>query len=101
MELVEKFVTYSFCTRDRVSAIAREGLGDSFELQLRYMLAKFVFVSLEYVGWTGLNAYELHKKAEPYKFAGVLPSVLLFRLQASACESILCPCRGGRGAGGG
>ena len=69
VELVEKFVTYSFCTRDRVSAIAREGLGDSFELQLRYMLAKFVFVSLEYVGWTGLNAYELHKKAEPYKFA--------------------------------
>ena len=40
--LVEKFVTYSFCTRDRVSAIAREGLGDSFELQLRYMLAKCV-----------------------------------------------------------
>jgi hypothetical protein len=27
-------VTYSFCTRDRVSAIAREGLGDSLE-QLR------------------------------------------------------------------
>jgi len=67
--LVEKFSTYCFCTRDRVSAIGREGLGDSFELQLRYMLAKFVFVSLKYSGWTGLSAHELHKKAEPYKFA--------------------------------
>ena len=33
------------------------------------MLAKFVFPALEYNGWTGLNAHELHKKAELYKFA--------------------------------
>ena len=32
---------------DTVSAIGREGLGDSFELQIRYMLAKFVFTALE------------------------------------------------------
>ena len=43
------FSTYCFCTRDRVSAIGREGLGDSFELQLRYMLAKFVFVSVYHI----------------------------------------------------
>jgi hypothetical protein len=33
------------------------------------MLAKFVFVSLEYVGWVGTSEHELHEKAEPYKFA--------------------------------
>ena len=34
---VERFVTYCFCTRDVVSAIGREGMGDSYELQIRYM----------------------------------------------------------------
>ena len=33
VELVRHFVTYAFCTRDSVSAIGREGMGDSFELQ--------------------------------------------------------------------
>ena len=33
------------------------------------MLAKFVFVALEYTGWTGLSAHDLHEKAEPFKFA--------------------------------
>ena len=66
---VERFVTYCFCTRDVVSAIGREGVGDSYELQIRYMLAKFVFVSLGYKGWTKLSPHELHEKAEPYKFA--------------------------------
>ena len=51
------------------SAIGREGLGDSYELQIRYMLAKFVFVSLKYKGWVGLSEHALHEKAEPYKFA--------------------------------
>ena len=69
VELVRHFVTYAFCTRDSVSAIGREGMGDSFELQIRYMLAKFVFVALKYRGWTGLDEHELHRKAEPYKFA--------------------------------
>ena len=44
-------------------------------LQIRYMLAKFVFPALEYNGWTAstsqfnirLNAHELHKKAEYMK----------------------------------
>jgi hypothetical protein len=66
---VERFVTYCFCTRDVVSAIGREGMGDSYELQIRYMLAKFVFVSLGYKGWTKLSAHALHEKAEPFKFA--------------------------------
>ena len=69
LELVKHFVAYSYCTRNVVSVIGREGMGDSFELQIRYMLAKFVFVSLKYNGWSGLNAHELHKKAEPFKFA--------------------------------
>ena len=56
VELVKHFVTYCFCTRDRVSAIGREGLGNAFELQIRYMLAKFVFVALKYSGWVGLTA---------------------------------------------
>ena len=64
VELVKHFVAYAFCTRDTVSAIGREGLGDSFELQIRYMLAKFVFVALTYNGWTGLDAHELHVKAD-------------------------------------
>ena len=69
VELVKHFVAYAFCTRDTVSAIGREGLGDSFELQIRYMFAKFVFVALTYNGWTGLDAHELHVKAEPFRLA--------------------------------
>ena len=67
--LVEHFTSYCFCTRQYGSAIGREGLGDSFELQIRYMLAKFVFVALKYKGWMGLTPHTLHVKAEPYKFA--------------------------------
>ena len=52
-----------------MSAIGREGMGDSYELQIRYMLAKFVFVSLKYKGWTNLSPHALHEKAEPFKFA--------------------------------
>ena len=66
---VERFVTYCFCTRDVVSAIGREGMGDSYELQIRYMLAKFVFVSLGYKGWTKLSAHALHEKAEYVLFS--------------------------------
>ena len=69
MELVKHFTTYCFCMRDVVSAIGREGLGDSYELQIRYMLAKFVFVALRYKGWIGLNEHALQEKSEPYKFA--------------------------------
>ena len=36
---------------------------------LRYMLAKFVFVSLKYKGWVGLSEHAIHEKAEPYKYA--------------------------------
>ena len=46
VKLVEHFVTYCFCTRDRASVVGREGLGDKYEVLIRYMLAKFVFVSL-------------------------------------------------------
>jgi hypothetical protein len=66
---VQRFTTYCFCTRDVVSAIGREGMGDSYELQIRYMLAKFVFVNLGYQGWTKLTPHEIYEKAEPFKFA--------------------------------
>lgn len=69
VELAQHFTTYCYCTREVGSAIGREGLGDSYELQIRYMLAKFVFVSLQYKGWVGLSEHALYKKAEPYKFA--------------------------------
>ena len=69
LKLVKHFTTYCFSTRDVASAIGREGLSDAYELQIRYMLAKFVFVSLRYKGWTGLSEHALHEKAEPYKFA--------------------------------
>ena len=67
--LVKKFTSYCFSTRDVISAIGREGMGDGYELQIRYMLAKFVFVALKYKGWIGLSEHALHEKAEPYKFA--------------------------------
>ena len=67
--LVEHFTSYCYTTRQYSSAIGREGLGDQFELQIRYMLAKFVFVSLKYKGWAGLTPHDLHVKAEQYKFA--------------------------------
>ena len=43
-------------------------MGDGYELQIRYMLVKFVFVALKYRGWIGLSEHALHEKAEPYKF---------------------------------
>ena len=66
IKLVEHFVSFCFCTRDYVSTVGQEGLCDAYELQIRYMLAKFVFVALEYTGWTGLSAHDLHEKAEPF-----------------------------------
>jgi hypothetical protein len=41
-------------------------MGDRYELQIRYILVKFVFVALKYKGWIGLSEHALHKKAEPY-----------------------------------
>ena len=35
LELVKHFTTYCFKTRDNVSSIGREGMGDSYELQVR------------------------------------------------------------------
>ena len=35
LELVKHFTTYCFVTRDNASSIGREGMGDSYELQVR------------------------------------------------------------------
>ena len=37
-------------------------------VQIRYMLAKFVFVKLGYPGWVGLSEHELKEKCDPFKF---------------------------------
>ena len=66
---MRKFTSYCFSTRDKASAIGREGMGDRYELQIRYILVKFVFVALKYRGWIGLSEHALHEKAEPYMFA--------------------------------
>ena len=57
LELVRKFVVYTFKTRTYKSSKGKKGLGDSAELSmrylLRYLLAKYVFPKLLYDGWAG------------------------------------------------
>ena len=43
-------------------------MGDSYELQIRFMLAKFVFVKLQYPGWVGLTQHALKEQCEPFKY---------------------------------
>ena len=64
---VRHFTTMCYETRDYESSLGHKGLGDSFELQLRYFLAKYVFVRLGYPGWVGLGRTELEEKCEPFK----------------------------------
>ena len=42
-------------------------MGDSYELHIRYFLAKYVFVRLAYQGWVGLGEHALEEKCEPFK----------------------------------
>ena len=53
LELVRKFVVYTFKTRTYQSSKGKKGLGDSAELSMRYLLAKYVFPKLLYDGWAG------------------------------------------------
>jgi hypothetical protein len=53
LELVRKFVVYTFKTRTYKSSKGKKGLGDSAELSMRYLLAKYVFPKLLYDGWAG------------------------------------------------
>ena len=50
LDHVRHFTTMCYETRDYDSSLGHKGLGDSFELQLRYFLAKKVFVQLGYPG---------------------------------------------------
>jgi hypothetical protein len=61
LELVRKFVVYTFKTRTYKSSKGKKGLGDSAELSMRYLLAKFVFPKLLYDGWAGCE----HAAIEP------------------------------------
>lgn len=65
---VKHFTTYCYETRDCYeSSAGLKGMGDSYELHIRYFLAKFVFVRLAYPGWTGLGEHALDEKCEPFK----------------------------------
>ena len=67
LEIVKHFTTCCYETRDYESSLEHKGMGDSFELQLRYILAKKVFPAIGYRGWTGLSEPALNDKCEPYK----------------------------------
>merc|ERR1712216_1002301 len=58
---------HAFANRDSWSSAGRQGMGDQWSLQLKYMLAKFVFPNLGYKGWVGLSAAELEAKALPFR----------------------------------
>ena len=67
LELAKHFTTCCYETRDYESSLGHKGTGDSFELQLRYFLAKTMFPMLGYPGWVGLSESALSEKCEPYK----------------------------------
>lgn len=72
LKLVRHFTTCCYETRDNASNVDHKGMGDSFELQLRYFLPKKVFVRLGYPGWTELSSTQLEEKCDPFsrqKFA--------------------------------
>ena len=60
--LVKAFTTYCYF-RCPETAQCR------YELLLRHMLAKFVFVWLAYPGWAGVSGYALAQRAEQYNMA--------------------------------
>ena len=62
LALVKHFTTCCYETREYESSLEHKGMGDSFELQLRYFLAKKVFPALGYAGWNGLSAAALNEK---------------------------------------
>ena len=71
LAIMRQFTSYVYVSREggRPSAATqRIGCGDSYELQLRYMVPKYVFPLLGYPGWTELSREALHEKCEPYKF---------------------------------
>ena len=66
VEEVKRFATYTYEHRDRYSCVGRKGGGDSYgELQIPYMLGKFVFPLMGYEGWTGLTLAEAKAKNAP------------------------------------
>jgi len=66
VEDVKRFSTYTYEHRDRYSCVGRKGGGDSYgELQIPYMLGKFVFPLMGYEGWTGLSLAEAKAKNSP------------------------------------
>lgn len=63
----KQFSTWVHTTRQSYSCVDRKGCGDSVgNLQLPYMLAKFVFPMMKYEGWVGLSLHEAKIKNQEY-----------------------------------
>ena len=68
LEDMKRFSTwvYSAAGRERFSCAGRKGCGDAYgDLQIPYMLGKFVFPRLGYNGWAGLSVAEAQTKNAP------------------------------------
>ena len=63
LAIVKHFTTCCYETRDYESSLEHKGMGESFELQLRYFLAKKVFPAVGYDGWTELSVSALDEKS--------------------------------------
>ena len=67
LEDMKAYQTYKYLNRETYSSVGRQGCGDSMgELQIPYMLGKFVFPLMGYAGWTGLSVAEAKAKNKPH-----------------------------------
>ena len=68
VEDAKRFATYMYEERSTYSCVGRRGGGDSYgQLQIPYMLAKFVFPMMGCEGWTGLTTAEAKAKNVTFK----------------------------------
>lgn len=66
-EFTRKFSSYGFFNRDSTSAVGHTGMGDSWgELQVPYLLPKYVFPAKGYPGWTTADAGVLDEQCRPF-----------------------------------
>ena len=64
---MKRFSTYTYEHRESYSCVGRKGGGDLYgELQIPYMLGKFVFPLMGYEGWVGLSLAEVKAKNAPF-----------------------------------
>jgi hypothetical protein len=67
LEMAKHFQTWGFFNRTNFSTVGLDGMGDSWgQLAVPYLLPKYAFVKLGYVGWAELGAEALNAKCRPY-----------------------------------